>query len=94
MMNKREMEMASQHFTREKIEQAYQDRDTEKLYRAAVYFPIAFKEFEESVERVLRLIKENPSKIDAALRTEILTILEGAETTQQASVAKVTQIAE
>lgn len=94
MMNKREMEMASQHFTREKIEQAYQDRDTEKLYRAAVYFPIAFKEYEESVERVLRLIKENPSKIDEALRTEILTILEGADTTQQAPVTKVAQIAE
>lgn len=88
------MEMASQHFTREKIEQAYQDRDTEKLYRAAVYFPIAFKEYEESVERVLRLIKENPSKIDEALRTEILTILEGADTTQQAPVTKVAQIAE
>jgi len=93
-MNKKEMEMASQHFTREKIEQAYQDRDTEKLYRAAVYFPIAFKEHEERVERVLRLIKENPFKIDEALRAEILTILEGVDTTEQVSVTKVTQIAE
>jgi hypothetical protein len=94
MMNKKEMEMANQHFTREKIEQAYQDRDTEKLYRAAVYFPIAIKEHEKSVERVLRLIKENPSKIDEALRTEIFAILEGADATEQAPVTKVTRIAE
>lgn len=93
-MNKKEMEMANQHFTRGKIEQAYQDRDTEKLYRAAVFFPIVIEEHKKSVERVLRLIKENPSKIDESLRTEILAILEGADATEQAPVTKITQIAE
>ncbi|MFP3726497.1 hypothetical protein U8V72_15065 [Priestia filamentosa] len=74
-MDKKELDLLREKFTREKIEQAYQDDNKELLYRASVYFPLAFEEFLQTAEQMAQLINDNPSKIDNNIRQELLTLL-------------------